>query len=354
MVDLVVLVPEQREGRHRDDQNAPGPQHRHHRLDRPSVVVEMLQHVQSGDQVEPPGGVLIHRISQGFRGDPTSVRSDRVKQALVDLDPPNLSELPQGVEREAVAAADVEDLDRHQGKRPGRRVVPEGSPLGPATTSVRGRAGRNQRHSPVASVAVGSGQADFDGRSRSGATTVKETIASSASTGDRPISSRSIEVGRPRTSSQIRATYSPTIPRQSNCTPAKNQMETIRLANPVGKRSGMANDQATYPIATATAIAERTKPTNWITRIGRLVNEKRPSKASPNSFRNVYFGSPASRAARSKGTPTCVKPTQARSPRRKRRRSGNSSIASSTGRLMQQKSPASSGISIVETNRKSR
>ena len=66
--------------------------------------------------------------------------------------------------------------------------------------------------------------------------------------------------------------------------------------------------------------------------------------AQARFFKKEFVVRPNIRSGRLYGTPTCRKPTQVRSPRRKRLVSGRLLRASTTRRSSSEKSPASSGI----------
>ena len=53
-VDLVVVVPQRLERRDGDHDHAPGAEHRDHVGDGRAIVVDVLDHVERGDQVEMP------------------------------------------------------------------------------------------------------------------------------------------------------------------------------------------------------------------------------------------------------------------------------------------------------------
>lgn len=95
-------------------------------------------------------------------------------------------------------------------------------------------------------------------------------------------------------------------------------------------------------------------PSTAAARSGTMEKAKIPSKASRSSLMGPYFGSPACRSARSTSIPICRNPTHERSPRTNRSRSGVALSASTTRRLMSEKSPASSGTLTDESDAMSR
>src|SRR5262249_45427751 len=111
VVDVVVVVPEELERRDGQDHPAIGPEHAGHGGDGATVVLDVLDDVEGGDQVEGPLGPVVEGVAQGPSGDPIAVGSRRIEEGLVNLDPPDGAELGEGGEGDGIAAADVEDLE---------------------------------------------------------------------------------------------------------------------------------------------------------------------------------------------------------------------------------------------------
>ena len=92
-------------------------------------------------------------------------------------------------------------------------------------------------------------------------------------------------------------------------------MLTANAVNPWGDTSK--HNRATTANAPQSAVTTIARlPSNEAARSGTSEKEKMPSHASANNRRQLYFDAPCLRAARSTGMPSCLKPTQARSPRR--------------------------------------
>ena len=155
--------------------------------------------------------------------------------------------------------------------------------------------------------------------------------------------------GRALACRKIRATYSPSSPIESSCTPPRKSTTTMTEVQPAMLLVGSISLPAiTQNIASSDPTV--TSMPRWLaTRRGLAEKLLMPSRAKTNMRLRPNFVLPAKRASRSYGSGHCRKPTQLTSPRMYRLSSRNSLSTSTTARSISRKSPLSSGTGTSES-----
>lgn len=108
MIDLVVMIPQAHERGHGDHQLAAGLEHLEHVQNGLPVVLNVFDDIKCRNQVIAATGV--DHAAERLGVDQRAVRIRGVQQRLVNLDAADGTEASERSERQAVAAADVQNL----------------------------------------------------------------------------------------------------------------------------------------------------------------------------------------------------------------------------------------------------